>query len=65
LVNLGPTKLFTGAEGARLDRFATALRTDERSHFFKIGWPDLLGKDLRDMPDWFAQFCHSRRLMEE
>jgi hypothetical protein len=35
LVNLGPARLFLGAEGARLNRFVMALGTDERSHFMK------------------------------
>jgi hypothetical protein len=63
LVSLGPAKLFLGKEGARLDRFVTALGTDERSHFMKVRWSDLLGKGLDDVPDWFAQFCRSRDLM--
>jgi hypothetical protein len=63
LVSLGPAKLFLGTEGARLDRFVAALGTDERSHFMKVRWSDLLGKGLSDVPDWFAQFCRSRGLM--
>jgi hypothetical protein len=62
LVNLGPAKLFLGAEGARLNRFVAALGTDERSHFMKVTWSDLLGKGLVDVPDWFAQFCYGRGL---
>jgi hypothetical protein len=63
LVSLGPAKLFLGAEGARLDRFVTALGTDERLHFMKVRWSDLLGNGLSDVPDWFAQFCRSRGLI--
>jgi len=63
LVNLGPDKLFLGAEGARLDRFVTALGTDEQSQFMKVTWSDLLGKGLVDVPDWFAEFCCDRGLM--
>jgi len=62
LVNLGPARWFLGAEGARLDRFVTALGTDEQSHFMKVTWPDLLGRGLVDVPDWFAQFCRRRGL---
>lgn len=63
LVSLGLDKLFLGAEGARLNRFIGALGTDERSHFMKVSWSDLLGKGVGYMPDWFAQFCRSRNLM--
>ncbi len=63
LVSLGPAKLFLGTEGARLDRFIAAVGTDERSHFRKVRWSDLLGKGLGAVPDWFAQFCRSRGLM--
>jgi hypothetical protein len=62
LVNLGPAKLFLGAEGARLDRFVNALATDERSHFMKLSWSQLLGKGLVDAPDWFSEFCRDRSL---
>jgi hypothetical protein len=62
LLNLGPAKLFLGTEGARLDRFVAALDTDERSHFIKVIWSDLLGEGLVDVPDWFAQFCRDRGL---
>jgi hypothetical protein len=62
LVNLGSAKLFLGTEGARLDRFVVALGTDERSHFIKVIWSDLLGEGLVDVPDWFAQFCRGRGL---
>jgi len=63
LVNLGPGRLFCGAEGARLDRFVTALGTDKRSRFVKLTWENLLGKCLVEVPDWFAQFCRNRALM--
>jgi hypothetical protein len=63
LVNLGPARLFSGAEGGRLDRFISALATDDLSHFKKVKWSDLLGKDWDDMPDWFAQFCRNRGLV--
>jgi hypothetical protein len=62
LVNLGPSKLFLGAEGRRLDCFDKAIGTHERSHFRKITWSDLLGKGLVDVPDWFSQFCRDRGL---
>lgn len=63
LVSLGLPKLFLGAEGARLDRFVTALGTDEQLHFMKVRWSDFLGKGLGDVPDWVVQFCRSRGLM--
>jgi hypothetical protein len=60
LVSLGSAKLFDGTEGERLDRFASALGTDERSHFMKVTWSDLLGNDLGGMPEWFVKFCRGR-----
>jgi hypothetical protein len=64
LVNLGPAKLFVGAEGARLHRLVTALNTDEQSQFGKVRWSDFLDGNLGDLPDWFAHFCRSRGLIE-
>ena len=64
LVNLGPARLFGGAEGARLDRFVTALGNNDRSHFRKATWSDLLGAGMGDVPGWFAQFCRGRGLTE-
>jgi hypothetical protein len=64
LANLGPATLFAGASGARIDRFAAALGTDQRSHFMRTIWSDLLGPVLGEVPDWFAQFCRSRGLIE-
>jgi hypothetical protein len=63
LVNLGPASLFSGKEGARLNRFGAALGADERSHFKKITWSDLLGVNLDKMPEWFIRFCRDRRLI--
>ena len=63
LVNLGPARLFGGAEGARLDRFVKALCTDEQSHFRKVTWSDILGAGRGDMPDWFVQYCRGRGLI--
>lgn len=62
LVNLGPARLFGGAEGARLDRFVTAMGGNDRSHFKKVTWVDLLGTSMRGAPDWFAQYCRGRGL---
>lgn len=62
LVNLGPTKLFVGTEGARLDRFIAALATNEQSRCMKVSWPHFLGTGLDDGPVWFAQFCRNRGL---
>lgn len=64
LVNLGPARLFRGAEGARLDRFVTALGSNDRSHFRKVTWSDILGASMADVPDWFAQFCRRQGLTE-
>lgn len=63
LVNLGPSRLFGGAEGARLDRFVTALDTDDRSRFAKVAWSDLLTQGLADAPSWFSRFCRERGLI--
>lgn len=63
LVNLGPARLFRGAEGARLDRFAAALDTDQRSHFVKVSWSDLLRSGSDEVPEWFAAFCRDRGLI--
>jgi hypothetical protein len=62
LVNLGPSKLFLGAEGARLDRFIASLDIDERTHLQKVAWADLLGDALIDAPAWFSGFCRDRCL---
>ena len=63
LVNLGPHSLFSDAASARLDRFVEELGDDVRSKFvIKIRWSDFLGKDLGEVPDWFA-YCGSRRLI--
>jgi hypothetical protein len=62
LVNLGPARLFSGAEDERLDSFVNALNSDERSKFKKVVWSDLLGAALTTAPDWFVQFCASRGL---
>ena len=63
LVNLGPKRLFLGADGERLDSFVEALGVDEQSHFMKATWSDLLGNNLGDLPKWLAQFCQSRDLV--
>lgn len=63
LVSLGAVNLFIGAEGARLERFASALGTDERSRFMKVTWSDFLGNDFDGMPEWFVRFCRDRGLM--
>lgn len=62
LVNLGPTKLFSGTEGERLDRFIHALGPDSRLRFRKVTWSDFLQRELGDAPDWFAAFCRKRAL---
>ena len=63
LVNLGPSRLFSGSEGERLDRFISALSPDERSRFKKVTWSDLLREVFDEAPDWFVQFCNGRGLM--
>jgi hypothetical protein len=60
LVNLGPAKLFSGAEGERLTRFINALSPDEHSQFKKVGWSDLLEVVLTTAPNWIVQYCESR-----
>ncbi len=62
LVNLGPARLFLGAERARLDRFAAALDVDGHSKFMKIAWSRLLSH-MSSAPDWFHQFCCNRTLV--
>jgi hypothetical protein len=64
LVNLGQERLFRGVEGERLCRFAEALGLDERSRFKKIRWREFLDKVLDDQPEWFADFCRDRGLLE-
>jgi hypothetical protein len=64
LVNLGPKKLFFGAEGARLDRFIASLDIDERTRFQKGAWTDLLGGALIDAPAWFSDYCRDRCLTD-
>ena len=59
LVNLGPDRLFLGAEGRRLDSFVDALEIDQKSQFVKARWSGLLGNNLDDLPEWLAQFCRS------
>lgn len=61
LVNLGPARLFLGAEGARLDRFVAALGEDTRSRFAKVIWPDLLAS-VQNAPNWFEDYCRDRSL---
>jgi hypothetical protein len=63
LANLGPPNLFLGKEGARLDRFVAALGANDRSHFVKLTWSDLLGWNLDHTPEWFVRFCRDRRLI--
>jgi hypothetical protein len=65
LVNLGPTKLFEGPEGARLIRFAQTLGSDAHASFKKAAWPDLLRPVMTDAPGWFSTFCFERGLMED
>jgi hypothetical protein len=62
LVNLGPPTLFQGAEGDRLNRFIAALGTDERAHFKKVTWSDVLAEGLADAPKWVTDFCKERGL---
>lgn len=65
LVNLGKKeRLFRGVEGERLCRFAEALGLDERSRFKKVRWWEFLDKVLDDQPQWFANFCRDRGLLE-
>jgi hypothetical protein len=63
LANLGPKRLFLGANGKRLDRFIRALGIDERSQFLKATWSDLLGNSAGDLPEWFVKFCRGRGLL--
>lgn len=63
LVNLGPAGLFSNSEGKRLDDFVNALGTDDRSHFIRLTWSDLLEKGPVDVPPWFTQFCRGRCLI--
>jgi hypothetical protein len=63
LVNLGPTDLFRNEEGARLDRFAGALKIDEGSRFVRVTWSELLGNDMSELPEWFIRFCRDRDLI--
>jgi hypothetical protein len=62
LVNLGPARLFSGAEGARLERFVNALGPAKGTQFKIVTWPDLLRVVLAAAPDWFIQYCSSRGL---
>jgi hypothetical protein len=61
LVNLGPSRLFSGTEGARLDRFVSALREDANSSFAKLTWTELLA-GVRNSPAWFSDYCRDRKL---
>lgn len=61
LVNLGPARLFSGAEGMRLDRFVTALGKETHSRFAKMTWADLLS-GVGDTPKWFTDYCRDRNL---
>jgi hypothetical protein len=64
LANLGPAKLFTGPEGARLDGFIAALGADRSSRFRKITWPEFLSSATDDAPVWFTEFLRDRKLIE-
>jgi len=64
LANLGPSKLFVGGEGDRLDRFAAALAARGSLRFIKVTWPHLLQSVLPSAPEWFTNFCKQRRLID-
>lgn len=61
LANLGPARLYEGTEGARLDRFVSALGANGGLHFRKVTWAQLLGPFLPTAPDWLSRFCHHER----
>jgi hypothetical protein len=63
LANLGPAGLFSGAEGARLDRFIAALGTGQSPRFRKITWLEFLDAVTDDAPLWFTEFLRSRELI--
>jgi hypothetical protein len=57
LGNIGPEKLFIGAEARRLDSFIGALETDQQSHFVKATWSDLIGENLEVSPSGLPNFA--------
>lgn len=61
LVNLGLPALFSGPEGARLDRFIGALDTNESLQFKKATWAELLSFVLPSAEGWFSRFCREER----
>ena len=60
LMNLGPTDLFKGREGARLDRFVAALGASDGLQFRKVTWARLLDPLLPTAPDWFSSYCRHK-----
>ncbi|MCG2661856.1 MAG: hypothetical protein L6437_16625 [Kiritimatiellae bacterium] len=61
LINLGPTRLFEGDEGQKLDRFVSGLRQDMSHSFIKLTWWDFFSH-IPQEPRWFADFIDSRGL---
>jgi hypothetical protein len=61
LVSLGLSRLFTGADGARLDRFIEALGEQPNSRFRRLTWRTLLAC-ADNAPPWFVRFCSERQL---
>lgn len=65
LVNLGPSRLFAGSEGVRLDRFARSLNADEQCRFQRLTWTDFLRSVIDVTPEWFTRFCSEDRHLFE
>jgi hypothetical protein len=63
LVNLGRKSLSEGKQGAKLERFAKALGSDDRIRFLKVVWSDFLDAALVDAPTWLTHFCGERGLL--
>lgn len=61
LVNLGRPQLFQGQQGARLDRFVSALKADATQAFVKATWTELLSPILPATERWFSDFCDTGR----
>ena len=57
LINLGPAKLFDGAERARLENFVSALGANERARFKTLKWSDFLSGE--SSPEWFVKSANA------